>query len=269
MGSVALPERPFFGLSPLVRHNGYADPVVSNDEMYVGADGCSDGWIAVVYTDEGFEAVSHHPDVRDLWATYSAAERVLLDVPIGLRADSAEPRTCDAAARAKLSPERHASVFPTPVRAAAHEDSYEAAKATQERLTDGSLNRQSWGIAPKIAAVDDLLAETDATARVRECHPEVCFWAFAGRPMEYSKTQAPGPAYWERVGTLRRVEADVYDHLWTAAQADLGATTTDDLVDAFAVALTARGDAAGLATLPEDPEHDERGLPMEIVYRPR
>jgi hypothetical protein len=34
--------------------------------------------------------------------------------------------------------------------------------------------------------------------------------------MQYWKTRAPGPAYWERVGTLRRVEAEVYDHPWAA-----------------------------------------------------
>ena len=33
--------------------------------MYVGADGCPDGWLAVVYTDEGCEGGTHHPDVRD------------------------------------------------------------------------------------------------------------------------------------------------------------------------------------------------------------
>lgn len=237
--------------------------------MYVGADGCRDGWVAVRYSDAGFEGARFHPSARDLWERYREAERVLVDVPIGLRTDSAEPRACDTAARGVLSPHRHASVFPTPVRAAAHEDSYEAAKATQERRTDGSLNRQSWGIASKVAAVDDLLRSTPAArGRVRESHPEVCFWAFAGRPMRHSKTGAPERAYWERLGVLRTVEPDVYDHVWAAADSGLdGEVTTDDLVDAFAVALTARGDEAGLHTLPESVEHDDEGLPMEMVYR--
>lgn len=233
--------------------------------MYVGADGCPDGWIAVVY-DDGFETARFHPDIESLWDAYADADRILLDVPIGLRTDSSEPRACDSAARSVLSPERHHSVFPTPVRAAAHEDSYEAAKRTQERLTDGSLNRQAWGIAPKIAAVDEFLQATPAAwGTVRECHPEVCFWAFAGRPMAHSKTGEPRRAYWERVRVLRRIERDVYDHLWDAAGAIDAAASTDDLVDAFAVALTARSD--DLATLPETVAEDDEGLPMEIVYR--
>jgi len=190
-------------------------------------------------------------------------------VPIGLRTDSAEARQCDTEARKRLSPTRHHSVFPTPIRAAAHEGSYEAAKATQEARTDGSLNRQSWGIAPKIAEADTLLRESDAAReRIRECHPEVCFWAFAGRPMEYSKTGQPRRAYWERVTTLREQEPDVYDHIWSAT-AEISDTeaSTDDLVDAFVVALAARGSESGLRTLPESPERDETGLPMEIVYR--
>jgi predicted RNase H-like nuclease len=237
--------------------------------MYLGVDGSPDGWIAVAYTDDDFASAGFYPSLQALWADHDDAERILVDVPIGLREDSAEPRACDTAARKRLSPDRHHSVFPTPIRAAAHEDSYEAAKATQEARTDGSLNRQSWGIAPKIAEADDLLREsTRARERIRECHPEVCFWAFAGRPMAFSKTGQPERAYWERGDTLRMREPDVYDHIWTAAE-ELSETeaSTDDLIDAFVVALTARGPESELQTLPEDPPQDPTGLPMEIVYR--
>jgi predicted RNase H-like nuclease len=236
--------------------------------MYVGVDGCPDGWVAVAYA-EGFGHARFYPTIDALWERYRDAERILVDVPIGLRRASSEPRACDSEARNRLSPHRHHSVFPTPIRAAAHENSYETAKATQEARTDGSLNRQSWGIAPKIAEVDGLLRATPAAReRIRESHPELCFWAFAGRPMRYSKTADPRRAYWERVGVLREREPAVYDHLWAAAEhLEDGNISTDDLIDAFVVALTARGDNAGLRTVPETPEHDDEGLPMEIVYR--
>ncbi|MXR51151.1 DUF429 domain-containing protein [Halovenus sp. WSH3] len=238
--------------------------------MYLGVDGCPDGWIAVAYSEDEFEGAEFHRTLRALWGANRDAERILVDVPIGLRTESSEPRACDTAARERLSPHRHNSVFPTPIRAAAHEKSYEAAKATQEARTDGSLNRQSWGIAPKIAEADDLLRDSSAARdRLRECHPEVCFWAFAGRPMRYSKTADPRRAYWERVNVLRSREPAVYDHIWAATEQSYdGEFSTDDLIDAFAVALTARGDESGLRTLPEAPERDETGLPMEIVYRP-
>jgi predicted RNase H-like nuclease len=237
--------------------------------MYFGVDGCPDGWIAVGYSDSEFAGAWFHRDIAALWEAHHEADRILVDVPIGLRTESSEPRGCDTAARSLLSPDRHHSVFPTPVRTAAYEGSYEAAKATQERLTDGSLNRQTWGITPKIAAVDTLLRENvDARATIRESHPEVCFCAFAGEPMRHSKTRESRQAYWERLSVLRAVEPDVYDHLWAAAQSVDGDGSTDDLVDAFAVALTARGDETGLQTLPETVERDAEGLPMDIVYRP-
>lgn len=236
--------------------------------MYLGVDGSPDGWIAVAYTETEFAGAGFYPTLQALWEDHDDAERILVDVPIGLRTDSAEPRACDTAARKRLSPDRHHSVFPTPIRAAAHEDSYEAAKATQEARTEGSLNRQSWGIAPKIAEADDLLQDSSAAReRVRECHPEVCFWAFAGRPMQYSKTGQPRQAYWERVGVLREQEPEVYDHIWSAAEEISGTeASTDDLVDAFVVALTARRPESELQTLLKSPERDETGLPMEIVY---
>ncbi|GGJ09967.1 hypothetical protein GCM10008995_19890 [Halobellus salinus] len=236
--------------------------------MYVGVDGCPDGWLAAVYSDSGYEAAHFYRSVTDLWAAHSDADRILIDVPIGLREDSSEPRACDTAARQTLSPTRHTSVFPTPVRAAAREDSYEAAKAVQERLTDGSLNRQTWGIAPKIDEVDRFLLDTPAArGRIRESHPEVCFQAFAGEPTTHSKTKQPRRGFWERVAVLRAVEPDVYDHLWDAAGGLECDASNDDLLDAFTVALTARGADEELETLPRDPELDPRGLPMEIVFR--
>jgi predicted RNase H-like nuclease len=238
---------------------------------YVGADGCPDGWVAVAYATGGFDGAQFHADIGNLWRSHAGADRILIDVPIGLRTDSGEPRRCDTAARELLSPERHHSVFPTPVRAAAHENSYQDAKTVQERRTDGSLNRQTWGITPKIAEVDDFLHDSpEARGRIRECHPEVCFCAFAGRPMRYSKTRAPERAYWERLRVLRTIEPDVYDHVWEATSDGFDAdVSTDDLVDAFAIALTAQCDKSELRTLPTDPDHDDAGLPMEIVYRER
>ncbi len=156
------------------------------------------------------------------------------------------------------------------MRKAARQESYEEAKEKQEELTEGSLNRQTWGITPKIRKVDQFLLDTKAARdTIREAHPEVCFWAFAGEEMEYSKTNDRAQAFWERVAVLRKVERYVYDHLWEVGTGDLGGSpSNDDIVDAFAVALTARGDEEGLETLPGEPEEDEEGLPMEMVYRP-
>lgn len=259
----------------------------------VGVDGCPDGWLAVAYEGGTFLEASLVADFDALWERYAGAETILADVPIGLRTSSSEPRPCDDLARQVLG-HRGNSVFPVPVRPAVYESSYEAAKATQERLTDGSLGTQTWAICDGVRELDRLLTERapDARGVVREAHPEVCFWALAeGEPTTFSKTGQPLAAFWERVEILEAVDADVLDALRAAAD-DLtstirddgvqveGASGNDDLLDAFALALTASDLTGPLRTLPprDGPleysdieydcayERDEEGLPMEMAY---
>ena len=243
--------------------------------MYIGVDGCSAGWIAVQYEEDSYEDSSLYKDIDELWAAHhDTAERILIDVPIGLRENSNTKRPCDDAARKKLSPKRHSSVFSVPVRAAVHEESYEDAKATQEKHTDGSLGVQSWGIADKIAELDSFLRETepDAVGTIREAHPEVCFWALNGESAtEYSKTGQPAAAFWERIGILEAIDDTIVDDVRDAAT-DLDAKVgNDDVIDAFALALTASPKTGSLRTLPDKWPDDDTGdptgeLPMEMVY---
>jgi Uncharacterized conserved protein len=145
--------------------------------MYIGVDGCVDGWVTVCYDNEGYTETRLYADIEELWYNHGeSAETILIDIPIGLREDSNAKRPCDDVARQKLSPNRYSSVFPVPVRDAVYAESYEAAKAAQERQTDGSLGVQSWNIADKIAQLDAFLRETesDAVGVIREAHPEVC-----------------------------------------------------------------------------------------------
>lgn len=74
-------------------------------------------------------------------------------------------------------------MFPPPVRAAVQAASYAEAKEIQEVRTDGSLGVQSWGISDKIDHLDRYLRKGNpqAKAKIRESHPEVCFWALNGR----------------------------------------------------------------------------------------
>jgi len=243
--------------------------------MYIGVDGCSAGWIAVQYGEDGYEDAALYDDIGELWATHhETAERILIDIPIGLREHSNAKRPCDDAARTKLSPERHSSVFSVPVRATVYEENYEDAKETQEKHTDGSLGVQSWGIAGKIAELDTFLRETepDAAGTIREAHPEVCFWALNGdSATAYSKTGQPAAAFWERIGILEAVDEAIVDTVRDAST-DLDATVrNDDVIDAFALALTASPITGRLRTLPEEWPEGDRGdptdkLPMEMVY---
>lgn len=241
--------------------------------MFVGVDGIPGGWIAVVYDEAGFSTAEPFDHVEALWETYGAeATRVLIDVPIGLREDSNAKRSCDAEARRLLSPDRHSSVFPPPVRAAVYEETYEEAKAVQERRTDGSLGVQAWGIADKIAELDRFLRETTPAARetVLEAHPEVCFWALNDEvPTEFSKTGQPAAAFWERIEILEEVDAAVLDHVRAASAGLDHPVGLDDVADAFCLAVTASPLTGPLETLPTDSDHPDRdpvGLPMQMVY---
>lgn len=239
--------------------------------MYIGIDGCSAGWIAIQFDEDGYAGAYLNENIEELWVAHGdTAEVILIDVPIGLRENSNAKRPCDDAARTKLSPQRHSSVFPVPIRAAVQEDSYEDAKKIQEDRTEGSLGAQSWGIADKIAELDIFLRETepDAIGTIREAHPELCFWALNGKAAtEYSKTGQPAAAFWERITILESITDTITNDIRDAST-DLDAKVgTDDVIDAFALALTASPTTGSLRTLPDEPPTDDTGqLPMEMVY---
>jgi predicted RNase H-like nuclease len=239
--------------------------------MYIGVDGCPAGWVAVQFNEDGYNDTSLYEDIEDLWATHgTAAEQILIDIPIGLRENSNAKRPCDDAARKILSPRRHSSVFSVPVRAAVHAETYEDAKEIQENRTAGSLGVQSWGIADKIAELDIFLRETepDAVGTIREAHPELCFWALNDESAtEYSKTGQPAAAFWERIEILEPINEATVEGV-REASSDLDAkVSNDDVIDAFALALTASPKTGSLRMLPDDPSTDDSGnLPMEMVY---
>lgn len=242
---------------------------------YIGADGCPGGWLGVLYNDDGYERTQFYESIESLCTENPNADRILIDVPIGLREGDNTPRRCDTAAREELGRPRSSSVFPTPIREATMVENkgYEAAKRIQEEHTDGSLNSQTWGIMPKIREVDLYLRENMGLVEdglVREAHPEICFWAFNDGAMEHSKTNEGAASFWERLGVLRSVEEDVFAHLSESGESCRGCgASIDDFLDAFVLALTALGDEEELHTLPEpeDVERDPKGLPMEMVYR--
>lgn len=242
--------------------------------MHIGIDGSPDGWFAVRYDGDTYAGSGLYEGIEALWEHHGeAADTVLIDVPIGLREESAAKRPCDAAARDVLGSPRGRSVFAVPIRDAVHEDQYADGKAIQEARTDASIGVQSWNITDLIAQLDTFLLETEpaAVGTIREAHPEVCLWALnEEEPTEYSKTQRPAAAFWERIAILETVDEHVTRHVRDAGR-DLDANVkNDDIVDAFALALTASSRTDPLRTLPStdpaDDPGDPSGLPMEMVY---
>jgi predicted RNase H-like nuclease len=86
-----------------------------------------------------------------------------------------------------------------------------------------------------------------------------------GRPMVYAKKKPQGSV--ERWVILNRIypqtEAVVELALSSFRRKDLA---RDDILDAIALAVSARCPAESIKTIPADPPRDKKGLPMEIVY---
>ena len=168
---------------------------------------------------------------------------------------------------------RRSSVFPTPTRqtvtqAAESPGDYRLAVKVERRFAGKGISQQAFRIAPKIAQVDQALLERgiNSAPKVREVHPELCFWALNQRtPMKYGKKRAEGQR--ERLRVLQGIEPltqEIFDKACSRFLRKVVAR--DDIVDALALAMTAHLGHHRLQTVPDRPPRDPKGLPMEIVY---
>lgn len=237
---------------------------------YVGVDGCPGGWFYVGLDREREWLIGLVPTVSALLQALPQARLLLIDMPIGLRESGGEERYCDRAARKVLGRARASSVFPVPVRAALQAASYEEAGAINRRQSGKGITRQAWNIVPKLCELDTLMQHSgNARERMREAHPEVCFWALNGRrSMQHNKKTPPGRH--EREKVLSRYFSAITDlQAYAASHYPRSRLGRDDVLDAAVLALTAWYDRSGLRSLPEEPERDAYGLAMEIVYHER
>lgn len=234
---------------------------------FVGVDWSGEAWLAVGFDADGYDHTHLFPEIGELWQHYEEREpRILVDIPIGLKEQGTSTRECDRLARSVLG-SRSGSVFTPPIREASKKRRYPAAKRTTERKTDSSLSKQAFAISDQIAAVDELLRNVPETRGViREAHPEVCFRALAGEPLDHSKRKAGG--YAERMRILASHDPDAPPVVQAVADSCGDASVTvDDVLDAVVLAYTARPSSAPLRSLPPEPPTDAEGLPMEICYR--
>jgi predicted RNase H-like nuclease len=224
-------------------------------------------------------------EIQELWDAYGdTSHRIVIDVPIGLcesldadeclcqEADGELSRECDDLAR-RVVGEQYRSVFTAPARQAAElaaEGRNEYAEITEKNraLTGKGLSQQAASISRGIVEVENLLRNGGDEKILVEGHPEVCFRAFNGESLTYSKKTAPGVD--ERLSAI--VDVPEYsDDDWRTLARALGdenhTVQLDDLLDALVLALTACADDVELQTLPLEPPVDARGLPMQMVYR--
>ena len=228
-----------------------------------GVDGCKGGWIAVLLHTETGQATCQV--VAGFAGLIDSPERpavIAVDMPIGLACDGT-PRACDREARRVLGP-RRSSVFPPPLRAVIAMDDYAEANMATRRIAGKGLMKQAFNLAPKIRQVEEAVRACPSSA-IRECHPEVSFWAMnENEPIPWSKKTPQGQA--GRRGVLRRSLGGTFallEQRWPG----LSGAALDDFYDACATLWTARRILAGEhVNLPPAPPRDTQGLPMEIVY---
>ncbi len=234
---------------------------------FVGIDGCRIGWCCIELTDDNGWSAFVASSIDVAWERYRKARAIYIDIPIGLRDEGAQPRLCEVEARRRLGT-RSSTVFTPPLRGALSCSTYEEASAHNFERSGKNLSRQAWGIAAKILEVDVFLAnQPSAVGILREVHPEILFWSLNERvPLPNRKKSRIGKAQRQDLLSHHLPETDqVVDAI--RAKYLKKEVADDDILDALVAAVCARKCLLGRAlTLPEQPERDALGLPMEMVY---
>jgi predicted RNase H-like nuclease len=180
---------------------------------------------------------------------------IAIDMPIGL--PDAGRRACDVAARAQLGV-RRSSVFPSPIRPMLDASSYAEAVAIGRRVDGRGLSRQAFNLVPKIRDVDRHMTRRKQ-AWIGEAHPELCFTLLLGQPCAASKKTPEGRA--ERLTAITAIYPDATARV---AEPHPGAAL-DDVLDAYALTVTARRLHEGTVIRLGDGAVDTRGLRQEVV----
>lgn len=236
---------------------------------YVGLDWASKGWLGVILRDDGGYETDHFPTIWSMWNRHRDAERILIDIPIGL--PSSEKRACDVEAKQQLG-EYGRSVFYTPVRDAVYKQNLDVAKTVNEKA-GYSIQNQAWGIVPRIREVDEFIDENPgARDRLFETHPELCFYALNEQTPVRSKKTEEGIT--KRKELLSEEHPDALSIYREARETYLFPEyasflrSKDDILDALVCAVTAKRPMNELAGTPakHNPPRDERGLPMQMLY---
>jgi predicted RNase H-like nuclease len=218
-----------------------------------GVDACARGWVAVTLGPGEDVRIAVAATLDGLPLTGVTG----IDMPLGLLA--ADWRDADVLARRALG-RRGVTVFAIPPRPVWECESYAEAGGVCRELTGKSFSVQAWGLRGKIAEADAYRRRAAATpdgVRLYEVHPELAFAALAGAPLADSKHTPAGLA--ARRDLLARVGIDIPLRVAGAA--------ADDLLDAAAVAWSARRIAAGQAVvLANQAQRADDGTEIAIRY---
>jgi len=217
-----------------------------------GIDACPGGWVAVTLAASGPPAVKVAATLDALEITGPAG----VDMPLGLLASGW--RAVDALARRALG-RRGPTVFAIAPRPVWAEASYAEANRRCRELTGQGLSVQAWGLRARLLDAD----RYRRTCRhpLHEVHPELAFAALAGAPLPDSKHTPAGRAGRRTLLAVAGIE------LHASLRSTVPRPAEHDLLDAAAVAWSARRIAAGTAVILTDPaQRADDGAEIAIRY---
>jgi predicted RNase H-like nuclease len=232
-----------------------------------GIDGCAGGWVAVtLYGDADAGAppavsvtVARTLDGLGLALGIDGGGVIGIDMPLGLLA--AGWRTADLLARRALG-RRGSCVFAIPPRPVWEQPAYANANQSCRELTGRGMSIQAWGLRVKLLEADAFrraaLPPLCKAPPLYEVHPELSFAALGGgTPLADSKHTRAGLTI--RRALLAQAGIVVPPRVPGAAE--------DDLLDAAAVAWSARRVAVGAAVTLSDPaQRADDGREIAIRY---
>lgn len=228
---------------------------------FLGIDGCKSGWIVTEIDENRNYDIFHIEKVEELVLRIDDYFLILIDIPIGF-ADTCY-RKCDILAR-KILDKRAYSIFLVPSKKALLESNYKEACEINYKIMGKKFSKQIWNIKNKIIELNNLLKKYSLHGKIRESHPEICFWAFNNKiPCKYSKKTKEGIA--ERIGIISNF---VYVEKLIDFISNRKEYKNDDIIDSFILALTA-WNYKSLKKIPEYDDYDNDGLIREIVYSER
>jgi predicted RNase H-like nuclease len=208
-----------------------------------GIDACPGGWVAVTLAVSGPPTVTVASTLDALEITGPAG----IDMPLGLLATGW--RTADALARRALG-RRGPTVFAIAPRPVWAEPSYAEANRRCRELTGQGLSVQAWGLRPRLLDADRY--RRTCAHPLHEVHPELAFAALAGAPLADSKHTPAGRASRRTLLTAAGIELRASARSGGLRQAE-PKPAEHDLLDAAAVAWSARRIATGTAVTLTDP----------------
>jgi predicted RNase H-like nuclease len=232
--------------------------------IVAGVDGCKTGWLCVAKDlDTGLITSEVFSNAQLLLQHKLEPSVTAIDIPIGLT--EAGQRQCDIEARQLLGL-RRSSVFPAPIRPALQSKTRQHADEIRRKIEGKGVSAQSFAIFKKVLEFDKiLLTRPHLQDRVKEIHPEVCFWAWNNkRAMSYNKKSSGGRAERHEL-VVKHFGIEAVEE--TRAKYLVKCVSHDDIYDAFAALWTAGRileDKAGV--IPDPSPCDVMGLHMEMWY---